>query len=101
MERVLIVDADKCVGGQVCELVCSMKNHGEFNPKKSYIRVVKNDEMDIIMVALRPECKAECQECVEWCLSEAIRFVPLEEAILKWKGTKVGSLPAPFLPTQL
>lgn len=95
MEKVLIIDMDKCTGCRICELVCSMKHHGEFNPSKSYIRVMQNDEMDINMVALGVKCDF-CNECVEWCMPGAIKFVSLEEAATKWKGTKVGSLPAPL-----
>ena len=97
MDRVLIIDADKCTGCEICELVCSMRNHGEFNPRKSCIRVIKNDEMDINMVTLSTRCDPSCNECVEWCLPEAIRFVGLKEGLMKWKGVKVGSLPAPLI----
>ena len=95
MEKVLIVDVDKCTGCRICELVCSMAKEGEFNPKRSKIRVMKNKEMDIHMVTLGTKCDF-CGECIEWCLSQAIKFVDLDEAILKWKGVKVGSLPAPL-----
>ena len=95
MEKVLIVDTDKCTACRVCELVCSMSKEGEFNPKRSRIRVMRNKEMDINMVTLGTKCDF-CGECVEWCLPQALKFVELDEAILKWKGIKVGSLPAPL-----
>ena len=91
----LIVDTDKCNGCRVCELVCSMAKQGEFNPRKSYIRVIRNKEMDFYMVALGVKCDF-CNECVEWCLPGAIEFINLHEAIVKWKGTKIGSIPAPL-----
>ena len=92
----LIVDTDKCTGCKVCELACSMAKLGEFNPRKSYIRVLRNKEMDINMVVLGTKCDF-CGECIGWCLPGAIKFVDLDEAILKWKGIKVGSLPAPLI----
>ena len=95
MEKVLIFNADECTGCRICELVCSMRSQGEFTPSKSYIRIMKNKEMDINMVALGVECDF-CGECVEWCLQGAINFVDAKEAAVKWKGTKVGSFPAPL-----
>jgi carbon-monoxide dehydrogenase iron sulfur subunit len=97
MERkVLIVDTDKCTGCMVCELACSMVSYGEYNPEKSYIKILKNKEMDVNVVALRIGCNF-CGECVEWCLPEAIKFVDLKEAIINYKGTKVGIAPAPLI----
>ena len=95
MEKVLIVDIDKCTGCRICELVCSIVKQGEFRPKGSYIKVFKNKEMDINIIALGTKCDY-CGACVEWCLPQAIRFVSLEEAIIKYKGTKAGSIPAPM-----
>ena len=95
MEKVLIVDVDKCTGCRICELACSMVKHGEYNPRKSRIKVFKNKEMDINIVALALGCDF-CGECVEWCLPQAIKFVDSKEAIIKWKGTKLGRLPAPL-----
>lgn len=96
MEQVLIVDADKCTGCKICELICSMTKLNEFNPKKSYIKVLRNKEMDINIVALDAKCDY-CGECIKWCIPKAIRFVDLHEAITKWKGAKVGSMPAPLI----
>ena len=96
MDKVLIVDIDKCTGCRICELVCSMAKLGEYKPSASYIRVMKNKDMDINIVALGTKCDY-CGECVKWCLPEAIKLVSREEAITKWKGVKVGSLLAPLL----
>ena len=96
MEKVLIFNSDKCTGCRVCELVCSIANQGEFCPSKSYIKVIKNKEMDFNTAALGVECNF-CGECVEWCVPGAIEFIDLKEAAIKWKGIKVGSLPAPLI----
>ena len=96
MERVLVVDTDKCTGCRVCELACSLKKQGEFAPSKSHIRVLKNKDMDINIVALGTKCDY-CGECVDWCAPKALQFVGLKEAIIQWKGTKVGTMPAPLI----
>jgi Fe-S-cluster-containing dehydrogenase component len=96
LEKVLIIDTDKCTGCKLCEVSCSMARSSEFNPAKSYIRVLKNKEMDISLVALSPQCSF-CNECVKACLPQALEFVSLEEAILKWKGTRFGRIPAPLI----
>ena len=99
MEKVLIVDANKCTGCRVCELVCSLANHGAINPGKSYIRVMKNKEMDLNTVALATKCTF-CSECVEWCLPGALEFLDLAEAVVAWKGARVGRMPAPLFGSQ-
>ena len=99
MEKVLIVDTDKCTGCRICELVCSMAKQGEFNPRKSFIRVTRNKEIDFNMVTSGVNCDF-CGECVKWCIFRAIKFVDLQEAIVNWKGIKVGTLPAPLFSTR-
>ena len=96
MEKMLIVDADKCTGCRVCELVCSMEKLGEYNPKKSYIKVIRNMEMDVNIIALDIRCDF-CDKCVEWCLPGALKFVSLEEAAISRKKDKIGSFPVPLL----
>jgi len=39
MGKMLFVDLEKCTGCKVCELACSMKHHGEYNPARSRITV--------------------------------------------------------------
>jgi Fe-S-cluster-containing dehydrogenase component len=94
MEKVLIFDADKCTGCKMCQLACSYVKHGEFNPNKSCIQVMKNKEMDVNIVALDTKCDF-CGKCIEWCLPQAIKLVDRKEAVVKWKGVKLGSFPAP------
>ena len=39
MSKILFVDLEKCTGCRRCELACSMRHHGEYNPAKSRITV--------------------------------------------------------------
>jgi len=96
MEKVLIVDADKCTGCRVCELVCSMTKFGEYNPKKSYIKVIRNREMDVNIIALDSKCDF-CNECVDWCLSKALKIVTLEQAAILRKENRIGSFAVPIV----
>lgn len=95
-EKVLIFDGERCTGCSICELVCSMAKHGEYNPRKSYIKIIRNREMDVNVAALEMKCDF-CNECVENCIPEAIRFVSLEEAAIIRKKNHVGVFPAPLL----
>lgn len=95
MEKVLIVDTDKCTGCRACELACSISKTAEFNPRQANIRVMKNKEMDINMVTLSVKCDF-CNACVNACLPGAIKFVDFKEAVITWKAVRVGSMPAPL-----
>jgi len=92
-QKVLIVDADKCTGCNVCELACSMVKHREYNPQKSLIKVMKNREMNVGIVTLDVRCDF-CNKCVEWCLARAIEFVSLPEAAVIRKQNRIGKFPA-------
>ena len=92
----MIVDGDKCTGCEVCELVCSMVRSGEYNPQKSCIRVLRNMELDVSIPVIEATYDF-CGKCTEWCFSEAIRFVDLEEAAIIRKEAKSGYFPAPVL----
>ena len=94
MENVLIADADKCTGCKVCELVCSMTKFEEFNPQRSYIKIIRNAPLDVNIPAISAGCDF-CGKCVEWCFDRAIKFVNLEEAAVIRRGAKLGSFPAP------
>jgi len=40
MPRQLKISSEKCIGCKSCELACSLKNEGEFNPSKSRIAAI-------------------------------------------------------------
>lgn len=51
-QQEIIFDADRCTGCRICELVCSMAKHGEYNPKKSLIRLMVNEEAEVYVPVL-------------------------------------------------
>ncbi len=95
-EKILFFDMNKCTGCKVCELACSMAKGGEYNPAKSFIRVLRNWEMDVNIVALDLRCDY-CNECVAWCAPKALRFLDPEEAAIKRMENGPGVFPAPRL----
>jgi carbon-monoxide dehydrogenase iron sulfur subunit len=95
MNRALIVDVDNCTGCKICELVCSMNSQGEYNPAKSYIRVMRNKDLDVNLPVLAVQCLESCERCVEFCPTRCLRFTTLKEGALIRKKAKIGSIPAP------
>jgi anaerobic carbon-monoxide dehydrogenase iron sulfur subunit len=69
--KILTVNPDKCVYCRTCELVCSLENDGECNPKKARIRIVGFDEQGF----WTPTICFQCREayCVRACPSAAIK----------------------------
>lgn len=70
MGKTLVIDIDKCTGCGMCELMCSFKHHGEFNPTKSYIHVNLFLEQGIAI----PVTCYQCEEpyCGKICPAGAI-----------------------------
>jgi carbon-monoxide dehydrogenase iron sulfur subunit len=61
MGKMIVTDIEKCTGCGLCELVCSFKHHGEFNPTKS--RIHKN-----IFWQQAIAIPVVCYQCEEpWC----------------------------------
>jgi len=94
MKNVLIADAVICTGCKVCELVCSMAKFKEFNPEKSYIKIIRNAPLDVNIPSISAKCDS-CGKCVEWCFDQAIRFVELAEAAGIRREARLGCFPAP------
>lgn len=61
MGKMLVIDVDRCTGCALCELVCSFKHYGEFNPIKSRIHVTTFWEHEIAV----PVVCCQCEE--PWC----------------------------------
>ncbi len=67
--KILTVDRDKCYGCRSCELACSLRNTGEFNPARSRVHVIDFDEPFCL-----PVMCFQCSKpyCMEVCPSDAI-----------------------------
>jgi len=96
MDKVLIVDGDKCTGCRVCELVCSMAKTGAYNPEKSLIHVLRNMELDVSIPVIEASCDY-CGRCVDWCFEGAIEFVDWQDAALIRKEARIGRFPSPMI----
>lgn len=70
MERMIVIEPEKCTGCSICEMICSFKDN-TFNPYKSKIKVLKIEEsgIDLPIVCLH------CEEpmCVDVCPMGAIK----------------------------
>ena len=61
MSKMITVNIERCTGCGTCELMCSFRHHGEFNPRKARIRktIFLHDELAVPVV---------CTQCEEaWC----------------------------------
>ena len=56
MDKVLVINHEKCTGCRLCELVCAVKHDGISNPTRSRIRVMKW-EMEGLYIPM------SCQQC--------------------------------------
>ncbi len=72
MRYVLVVNYEKCTGCHLCELACSLKHHGVFNPYLSRITVITRPESQ----ASIPIYCLQCREalCARSCPANAIVF---------------------------
>ena len=61
MTKMITVNIEKCTGCGSCELMCSFRHHGEFNPRKARISrtIFLHEEISIPIL---------CQQCEDpWC----------------------------------
>jgi Fe-S-cluster-containing hydrogenase component 2 len=71
MQRMLLVDPEKCTGCNLCEIACSIKNEGVCNPTASRIHVVKWIRSGVYVPMVCQQCEeAVCQtvcpmNCIE------------------------------------
>lgn len=58
MEKILVIDQEKCTGCRLCEMVCAVEHTGANNPSRSRIHVIKwfLEGFELPMV---------CQQCEE------------------------------------
>jgi len=95
--KIITVNSDKCTGCRLCELACSLKNTGEFNPVRARIHVIGFSELFCLPVTC---FQCEKPYCAEVCPAGAIT---IEEATgivrvskEKCTGCKMCTLACPF-----
>lgn len=96
MEKTIIFAGDVCTGCRVCELTCSMAKHGEYNPRKSYIRVIANNDFGVYLPVLKTECDF-CGKCIELCPEQALKIYELGQAAVMMRKCRIGRFPLPLV----
>lgn len=70
MEKMIVVDSEKCTGCRMCEMVCSVKQEGASNPSRARIAVVKWESEGYYLPMLCQQC--EDAPCAAACPVKAI-----------------------------
>ena len=70
MEKVIVVNLEKCTGCRLCELACAMKRENECNPHLARIRIVKDEERGVDVPVVCQQC--ENPSCMKVCPTDAI-----------------------------
>lgn len=71
----LIVDFTKCTGCRICELACSAKHEGIFQPSLARLKIVKYDDLGLDIPNVCGPC--ETAPCVDICPTFAMRRDPI------------------------
>lgn len=70
MEKMIVVDSEKCTGCRMCEMVCSVKHEGVSNPARARIGVVKWEADGYYLPMICQQC--EDAPCAAACPVKAI-----------------------------
>lgn len=70
MEKVLLVQPEKCTGCRTCEMMCSFTHTGEFNPTRSRITVFNFDKVGFSSPIVCQQCSVAA--CMAVCPVGAI-----------------------------
>jgi len=95
--KMIVVNANRCSGCRLCELACSLKMVGEFNPSRARMKVIGFEEA----FALPLMCfQCEIPYCSEVCPSGAItkeeETGTIKISRQKCTGCKMCMLACPF-----
>jgi Fe-S-cluster-containing hydrogenase component 2 len=70
VDKIIVVNYDKCIGCKTCEAVCSLMHEGRINPSESRINVVKYEDIGINIPVFCQKC--EDPACSAACPMDAI-----------------------------
>jgi carbon-monoxide dehydrogenase iron sulfur subunit len=98
MEKILVVDHERCTGCRLCEMVCSVKHAGVSNPSRSRIHVIKWPLEGFELPMLCQQC--EDAPCIAVCPKDALsRDLVLGRVVLNYDvciGCKMCVIACPF-----
>ncbi len=98
MEKILVVDHEKCTGCRLCEMVCSVKHTGMSNPSRSRIHIIKWPLEGFELPMLCQQC--EEAPCIAVCPKDALtRDATLGRVALNYDlciGCKMCVIACPF-----
>jgi carbon-monoxide dehydrogenase iron sulfur subunit len=69
----VLLNVEKCTGCRMCQLACSFRHLGEFNPLKAYIVVNRNHGVRTIGIEFTEEC-TWCGDCAHFCAYGALEL---------------------------
>ena len=70
MKKVLVVNADLCIGCRMCEAVCSLVHYGAIGTSHARLKVVRYDHAAFFNPVVCMQC--EVPNCASVCPSKAI-----------------------------
>ncbi|MHA1934516.1 MAG: 4Fe-4S dicluster domain-containing protein [Candidatus Thorarchaeota archaeon] len=77
MTSQLVVDYTKCTGCRICELACTAKHEGCFQPSLARLKILRYDDIGVDV----PNACGPCEEapCVDICPVYAMRRDPVSK----------------------
>lgn len=70
MEKILVIDANKCTGCRLCEQVCSVMHEGSVNPHRARIKIMKWEIEGSVLPMVCRQC--DDAPCMNICPMGAI-----------------------------
>jgi carbon-monoxide dehydrogenase iron sulfur subunit len=80
LEKVLVLDPEKCIGCRTCELVCSLKHSQGCSESRSRVRIVTQKTQDASMPIMCQQC--EKPPCQDVCPTKATYRDPKTHAMI-------------------
>ncbi len=88
MNRVLITFPERCTGCHICELVCSFEKTRSFNPKRSRITILEDEQQGVSIPVACRHCTVPL--CMEACPTAALYIDALDGVVLFDEGACIG-----------
>jgi Fe-S-cluster-containing hydrogenase component 2 len=98
MNKMLVVDYEKCNGCRYCEVACSLSHVQECNPAKSAVRIVRREREGLDVPIICQQCEEPA--CANICPVQAIsRDADIDALIVNYDlcvGCRMCTVACPF-----